>query len=262
MGDIMSYPLLVFVLSLFGLSLAERMGASWRRTRRGLEGDERDDFNMIVAATLTLLGLIIGFSFSMAISRYDQRKNYEEAEANAIGTEYVRADFLPATDAARVRDLLRHYLDQRILFYRTRDERQLQQINASIAQLQTDLWSAVQVPARAQPTPLVALTVWGMNDVLNSQGYTQAAWWNHIPLAAWGMMAAIAICCNLLVGYGARRSPWGVIRVLPLVVSISFLLIADIDSPRGGVIRVQPQNLISLAQSIRGNDQPGVAHPD
>ena len=54
----------------------------------------------VLAATLTLLGLIIGFSFSMAISRYDQRKNYEEAEANAIGTEYVRADLLPAADAA------------------------------------------------------------------------------------------------------------------------------------------------------------------
>ncbi len=46
-----------------------------------------------------LLGLIIGFSFSMAISRYDQRKNYEEAEANAIGTEYVRADLLPACNS-------------------------------------------------------------------------------------------------------------------------------------------------------------------
>ena len=76
-----------------------------------------------MAATLTLLGLIIGFSFSMAISRYDQRKNYEEAEANAIGTEYVRADLLPAADAERMHGLLRNYLDQRVLFYQTRDER-------------------------------------------------------------------------------------------------------------------------------------------
>jgi hypothetical protein len=61
----------------------------------------REDFGIILAATLTLLGLIIGFSFSRAISRYDQRKNYEEAEANADGTEYVRADVLPATDASK-----------------------------------------------------------------------------------------------------------------------------------------------------------------
>ena len=92
-----------------------------------------------------------------------------------------------------------------------------------------------------------------MNDVLNSQGYTQAAWWNRIPIAAWGLMVAIAICCNLLIGYGARR-PKGqgtLFLVLPLVVSISFFLIADIDSPRGGVIRVSPQNLESLSQSLQ-----------
>ena len=57
------------------------------------------------------MGLLIGFTFSMAVSRYDQRKNHEEAEANAIGTEYVRADLLPIADAARARDLLRNYLD-------------------------------------------------------------------------------------------------------------------------------------------------------
>jgi hypothetical protein len=55
-----------------------------------------------------LLALIIGFSFSIAIDRYEQRRDYEEAEAKAIGTEYVRADFLASTDAAKVRVLLRN----------------------------------------------------------------------------------------------------------------------------------------------------------
>ena len=97
-------------------------------------------------------------------------------------------------------------LSQRVLFYTTRDTRQLEQINASTAQLQSDLWSAVQTPAAAQPTFMVALAVSGMNDVLNSQGYTQAAWWYRIPGAAWALMAAIAICCNLLVGYNSRHT--------------------------------------------------------
>ena len=93
-----------------------------------------------------------------------------------------------------------------------------------------------------------------MNDVLNSQGYTQAAWWNRIPTGAWALMAAIAICCNLLIGYSARRAETEtrMFLVLPLVVSISFFLIADIDSPRAGLIRVRPQNLLSLSQSLRG----------
>ena len=255
MNQMMRYPILILALSLVVLGLSARIGAFFCKRLRGLEEDKRDDFDLVVTATLTLLGLIIGFSFSMAISRYEQRKIYEEAEANAIGTEYVRADLLPAPDAARVRVLLRSYLDQRVLFYETRDARQLQQIDATTAQLQAELWSAARAPAATQPTPVVALAVSGMNDVLNSQGYTQAAWWNRIPRGAWGLMAAIAICCNLLIGYGARRAEGeGILLfVLPLVVSISFFLIADIDSPRAGLIRVQPQNLVSLSQSLHAH---------
>ena len=117
MFNITQYPLLVFVLSFIGQWLSARIGASFLRRQRHLEEGMREDFGVILAATLTLLALLIGFSFSMATSRFDQRKNYEEAEANAIGTEYVRADLLPAADAERVRVLLRSYLDQRILFY-------------------------------------------------------------------------------------------------------------------------------------------------
>jgi hypothetical protein len=252
MDQIMRHSFLVLAISIVMLWLSVQIGIFFRRRRRSLEENEREDFGIIMAAILTLLGLIIGFSFSMAITRFDQRKNLEEAEANAIGTEYVRADFLPPADAARVRSLLRNYLDQRILFYKTRDDRQLREIDSATTQLETDLWSAVQAPAAAQPTPVVTIAVTGMNDVLNSKGYTQAAWWNRIPNAAWGLMAAIAICCNLLIGYGARKgeAKRTLLLLLPLVVSISFSLIADIDTPRGGIIRVSAQNLTSLSQSL------------
>jgi hypothetical protein len=253
----LSYPLLFFLFSLIVLWLSAQIGASLRR-RWALKEGEHEDFGVVQAATLTLLALIIGFSFSMAISRYDQRKNYEEEEANAIGTEYVRAGLLPAADAAAVRAQLRKYVDLRILFYRTRNERDLVQINADTARLQAEMWSAVEASAAARPTPVVALAVSGMNDVLNSQGYTQAAWWNRIPVAAWGLMVATAICCNVLVGYGARNVDVkaSLLLVLPVVVSISFLLIADIDSPRGGFIHVAPQNLVSLYESLPPPSKP------
>lgn len=251
MSSLINFPPLVFVTSLVVLWLSADLGNLIGRKLRPLKDDAREDFSVVQAATLTLLALLIGFAFSMAVSRYDQRKNYEEEEANAIGTEYVRADLLPATEAAKVRGLLRNYLDQRVLFYSVRDESELGGINASTAQLQTELWSTVQAPALASPSPVVALAVSGMNDVLNSQGYTQFAWWNRIPIAAWGLMGAIAICSNMLVGYGARRKETFLFLVLPLAVSISFFLIADIDSPRQGLIRVRPQNLISLSQSLQ-----------
>jgi hypothetical protein len=245
----MNYPFVFFVFSLVVMWIAAHIGAVVRQ-RHPLEDELRDDFNLVETATLTLLGLIIGFSFSMATVRYDQRKNYEEAEANAIGTEYVRAELLPAADAARVHTLLKKYLDLRIAFYRTRRGMELERINADTIQLQSEMWSAVQAPAVARPEPVIALAVSGMNDVLNSQGYTQAAWWNRIPHSAWGLMIGIAICCNLLIGYGARSAKTKLLFILPLVVAISFLLIADIDSPRGGLIHVVPQNLVALDQSL------------
>jgi hypothetical protein len=255
MNQILRFPFLILAISIVALWLSVWIGVSIRKRYRSLEGNEREDFGIIMAAILTLLGLIIGFSFSMAITRYDQRKNLEEAEANAIGTEYVRADLLPAADAARVRALLRNYLNQRVLFYQTRDDRELRQIDATTAQLESDLWAAIRVPAAAQPTPMLTIVVTGMNDVLNSQGYTQAAWWNRIPSAAWGLMLVIAICSNLMIGYAAHggRARATLLLVLPFVISISFFLIADIDSPRGGVVRVRPQNLISLSQSLNAH---------
>jgi hypothetical protein len=110
----------------------------------------------------------------------------------------------------------------------------------------------VEAPAVTQPTPVIALAVAGMNDVLNTLGYTQAAWWNRIPTAAWALMALMAMACNAMIGYGARKvaARGGVLLVLPLVLSTSFFLIADIDSPRGGIIHVVPQNLLSLSGAL------------
>lgn len=246
-------PWLLLFASFVTLCLSAWVGASGFRRLRSQVGDAREDFAVIQGATLTLLGLIIGFTFSMAIGRYDQRKDYEEGEANAIGTAYVRADLLPAADAARVRALLRSYLDQRVLFYTREDPEELRKVDAATAKLQAELWSAVAAPAVAQPSPVVALAVTGMNDVLNSQGYTLAAWRNRIPLAAWALMTAIAVCATFLIGIGTKNARVGsrLLVVLPLVVSIAFFLIADIDSPRRGVIRVAPQNLIGLAQALR-----------
>ena len=249
---LLNVPLCLSVLSFIGLLLAAIIGSVVRGKTHSLSVDEHDDFGVVLNATLTLLALLIGFSFSMAISRYDQRKDYEEAEANAIGTEYVRADLLPAGDSARVRQLLRKYLEQRVMFYTTADRSQLAKINADTATLQNELWAALLPEAAAHPTMMVALVVSGMNDVLNSQGFTQAAWWNRIPVAAWGMMAAVAVCCNFLIGYGAHAKGWRTLLILPAIVSIAFFLISDIDSPRGGAIQVAPYNLTSLLDSIAG----------
>ncbi|MBU3541112.1 hypothetical protein [Polynucleobacter sp. UB-Tiil-W10] len=199
-----------------------------------------------------MLALIIGFTFSMAIDRHDQREVFEEGEANAIGTEYLRADLLPPKASAATKDLLLQYIDQRILFYSKQSPDKIQEIRSKTDQLQTALWNEILPTVRTQATPVMALVASGMNEVLNSQGYAQAAWWNRIPFTAWALMAAIAICANLLVGFGARNfeKNIGLFMIFPFVVSVSFFLIADIDSPRGGVIRIEARNLVALKNNL------------
>jgi len=147
--------------------------------------------------------------------------------------------------------LLRQYTGLRILFYTTRDQTDLQKIDADTSKMQSQLWANVAAAAKVQASPLSALASSGMNDVLNSQGYTQAAWWNRIPIAAWILMFLIAALSTILLGYGMHGRATVLSVILPLAVSISFFLIADIDSPRAGVIRIQPQNLYALADSLK-----------
>jgi hypothetical protein len=246
-----NYPTLIFVVTFFTLWLATWVGGRLGQRQQQMKEEMLPDFSVILGATLTLLGLIIGFSYSMATSRYDQRKVYEEEEANAIGTEYVRADLLGPAEAARVKELLRQYTDLRIRFYLTRDRDEVAQINQQTEQIQNQLWKAASEPAIAQPSATRSLAVAGMNDVLNSQGYTQAAWWNRIPLGAWALLSGIALLAHVLVGYGARKVRAGLFMLLPLAVSVSFFLIADIDSPRRGVIRVHPLNLESVQAGFK-----------
>jgi hypothetical protein len=250
--DLMSYPLLVFLVAFVVLSLAAWAGEFFGK-RRSIETSEREDLGVILGAALTLLGLLIGFTFSMAISRYDQRKNLEEEEANAIGTEYSRVDLLPAADAAKTKDLLVRYLKQRVVYYRTRDESSLKEIDISTAKLQNDLWDAVRVPCGVRQTPVDHLILSGMNDVINSQGYTAAAWWNRIPQSAWALMLAIGVCCTTLFGYQTRYHRRNAMRLimLPVIVAVAFFLIADLDSPRGGLVRIHPHNIEVVLDSVQ-----------
>src|SRR5437899_8553182 len=95
-GDnLADYPLLVFAISLLALWLSARSGAAVARRWQILGEEARPDFGVILGATLTLLALIIGFSFSMAINRYAPRKNYVEEESNDLGTPYIPAVPLP-----------------------------------------------------------------------------------------------------------------------------------------------------------------------
>lgn len=254
MRTLIGHPVYLFILLVVAMPVAASAGALLLRRNVPLSDEARDNYNVVQGATLTLLALLIGFSLSMAVTRYDQRKNLEEEEANAIGTEYLRADLIGAAASAKVKALLARYLELRISSYNAGDPHALAAIDDETAALQAQLWASVSEAAVAEPSAITSLAVSGMNDVLNTQGYTQAAWRNRIPESVWALMLGIGLLCNLMQGYGIRKESGrrAMLLVVPLALSLalSLSLIADIDSPRGGLIRIVPVNLVSLRQSL------------
>ncbi len=246
----MNYPLLVGLASLALLTLSGAVGYALRKRRGFPKEDERIESGRLIGPILTLLFLIIGFSFMMAIARYDLRKNCEQAEANAIGTERSRADLLAPADATKIQTLLKSYLDQRIMFYTTGSPARVSEITAETGRLQSELWSALRPAIAVVPPPLMGVLVTGLDDVVNTQRSSQAAWLNRVPLGAWLLMTLIGIGSCWLIGYRAIRADWLAFMIVPIAVAVCFFLIADLDSPRGGVIHVNPQNLSLLSRSL------------
>jgi hypothetical protein len=249
MAELVGRPLLLLVVSFLGLVVAALLGVAAERVWSPVKAADHNELAIVQSAALTLFGLIVGFTFAMAISRYDQRKNLEEAEANAIGTEYLRAALMPDSAADNARSALKRYLDLRIQYYVTTDQGDLARIGAERAKLEAELWTAMRSQSEASPTAITMLVAWGLNDVFNSTDATAAAWLDRIPPPAWSLLALIALGANVTLGFGLKRFN-ALLLVVPLAASVSFFLIADIDSPRGGVVQIKPENLNRLAKSL------------
>lgn len=254
------YPPLVLAVSLPVLWLSSSIGARLSGNAPHLQPSDRDDLKFVLGGALTILGLIVGFTFQIALDSYDRRKMFEVQEANAIGTEYALTELLPAPDATMVRGLLKQYIDQRISNYTSRSDQRVKELAAQTVRLQGEMWSAVAASAGAKPSALVALAVSGMVNVLDAEGYARAAWRHHIPIAAWTLLFVISIFCCALIGRATQGGSGLAFLILPVVLSISLFLIAEIDSPSAGSIRVEPRDLENLAHSLHSQyegPQPG-----
>jgi len=251
MFNLMDYPLLVLAITLPLFWLTSRLGRRLRERQSPWNSDADNDFKFVLGGTLTLLGLLVGFTFSMAVGRYDLRKGWEEREANAIGTEYARAGLLPPEEATRLRALLRDYLDLRIRHYLARPWHDLGPLDERTGRVQAEMWSLVAGQGRANPTPVVAIVAEGMNAVIDAQGFAQAAAWNRIPFGGWALLLLMSLFCNLLVGLAAHEARGTLHTVLPAVLAVTLFFIADIESSRGGTILLHPLNLESTAASLR-----------
>ncbi len=248
---LVDHPLILFFTMLTVFVGCTTAGVLARLHGHKLTPADRAEFDLVRNAMFTLFGLIVGFAISMAVSRYDLRKNLEESEANAIGTEYARLDFMPADVSVKARALLGQFVDERLAFYGDREPEELARNAADTGRTMSALWSAIAPETNAHPTAVAALVASGMNDVLNAYGYTTAAWRNRLPVEVWLLLIGVGACGNFLIGFGAERLSSATHAILPLTASLAILLIADVEGPHNGFVRVHPENLIDAAASMR-----------
>ena len=205
---------------------------------------------------LGLLALLLGFTFSMAVSRYDTRRSLVLKEANAIGTAWLRAGLLPEAQRARVKELLRRYLDVRLKYEAlSRDPGQFAEGRRLSTQLQNELWQHAEVAA-ALPNPVTATFVTALNEVIDTDAERIAAARNQIPTGVWGLLIIVAGfgCFTTSYGSGAHGARSMFTNLfLPGLIAIVITLIFDLTHARQGIIGISQHPLIELQGSIQPN---------
>jgi hypothetical protein len=205
----------------------------------------------MVGATLGLLAFMLAFTFGMAASRFDTRKQLVLDEANAIGTTYLRTAMLPE-QRDDVRALLRSYVDARL--DAVRSGRVAEAIQRS-EEIQGQLWSAATAVGLHHPDSIVVgLFVGSLNELIDLHAKrVTAGLRNRIPGAIWLTLLTIATLSLGVMGYHAGLV--GTTRSLAIiVVAVTFsaviVLIADLDRPQEGTLTVSQQALVDVRQSM------------
>jgi hypothetical protein len=249
--------LVVIILLLLATEVGYRFGD---RVPPGLTDSAKSPVLGISGALFGLLALLLGFTFSMSLNRFEQRKQLVLQEANAIGTTYLRAGLLPEPDRSAVVGLLRSYVDVRLDFYNLRDDRaQFKNVVDRSEKLQHDLWShAVAVVPKNDPPVTTGLFIESLNDVIDLHSTRLAAMKNHVPEIVLMLLFLVAIMAALLVGYGCglmkRRHTFST-TTMALLIALVITVIIDLDRPSRGLIRVSQESMIRLRESFK-NDIP------
>ena len=225
------------------------------RLRNGISDPERSQLVGLEASLLGLLALLLGFSFAMAESRYEQRKQLVVDEANAIGTARLRTAAVPADPGDEIARLLEEYVAIRVRGYEARDDATLRRAVAESRRLHGELWAHASTLARRDPHSLpAALLLQALNDVFDIDAKRVAAGRNHIPGA---VLFALLLVAGVTMGWvgvavGASATRGTAMAVaLSLLISFVVLVIVDLNQPRGGSIRVSQSSLVDLQRSFR-----------
>ena len=243
-----------FVATAVLLTLAEVGHRLGHRLHVAKDEARRRQVVIVQNAVLALLGLLLGFTFSMAVARYDIRRALVLKEANAIWTVWLRASLLSDAHRQPIRDLLREYVDVRLRAQAVlRDDVRLAGELRRSEEIQSLLWQHAERAAAEAPTPITSTFVQALNDLIDADGERLEGWRNRIPAGVWLILLVVSsVGCftsAYVSGAFAVRSPFTSF-VLPLLISIVMLLIFDLTHERQGVVRMSQQSMLDLQRAI------------
>ncbi len=251
--DFSNYSLpLIFVASLFAIFTATELG----RQLGLLAGRrQRESISTIEGAILGLLALLIAFTFSMALSLYEVRRDAVLNEANAIGTTALRARLLPAPMNAECLKSLREYIQTRLDI--ARSTASSPEVAAAVARsnaIQEALWQqAKAVAANDNAMVPTGLFIQSLNEMIDDQEKRLTAFANRVPNIILMALYGVAIFSGAISGYASglevQRAQLPIYAMAVLIAAM-ILLIQDLDRPSAGFIGVSQQPMLDTAASI------------
>jgi len=251
LNDVVGAPgiaILLFALMLVCVELGYRLAMA----RRGKEADET--FSVVEGAAYSLVGLLLGFSFSLAVSHYDARRLLVVKEANAIGTTMLRSQMLPVAEAAEMRAALRDYIDARLAFALSdRDQEAQARASARSARLQDRMWAVARTQAAHDPRSSVTLLfVTTLNETIDASGEQSAALNANIPTPVIVVLVIVILVGAVLLGYGFGKSGRHFVATVlfSAMLAIVVAIILDLDRAQAGTIRVSLEPFRQLQAQI------------
>jgi hypothetical protein len=246
----------VAVLLFTILPAASQLGYwAGRRIARNQTEHARSHVITLEAGVLGLAGLLIGFTFSMASDRYEQRKQITINSSNSIGTTYLRTRMLDPATGDELRAMLRRYVDARLAFENAGvDRARVEEILRAADSLENQIWSRVAAFGRSQPQSQVTnLIVQSTNEMIDRAAEHTFALENPVPFTVFVLlvvvttvaMASIGLSCGL----GGSRMAFGML-LMPLMLAAVLTMVIDLAHPRIGIVRVRDDSLTRLKQSF------------
>ncbi len=210
----------------------------------------------ISASLLGILALLLGFTFSLSLQRFESRSEAVVSEANSIGTAYLRSQLLPLSVRKNAQDMLRQYLDIRIKTSTIPYNRQsdLTVLLVQAGYTQNMLWNYARQAAEEDPNPVTSgLFIQSVNDLIDSFGLRNTELSRHVPESVLILLYATFLMAGAIIGYGSglagSRTSFVTYVLVCLIVVLVFIII-DLDRPHRGLIEVSQQSFFDLRASI------------